>query len=297
MIFCDEARESLGKSTYFKEQNNLIFFFFFLIGALIPILVNKLISIYFPDHINSHCHAPLTEEEQNLLQNNVENDHTVEVYGTFKDNSLDINTPPNYVGAVNYDDVESSATSDMECTNLKKSLDNEKDKNKEFFNVGLTTAISISLHKLPEGFLLFTTTTLYPSNSHLTFILFVALALHNLAEGVAIAVPMYLATKNMWKTFIVTLILGGLSQPLGGLIGYFLVIIGKWSATEQMNDIFGPTFSVVCGMMLWIVFDGMLPIAYESKGVCSKRILTFGLFSGVAIMILVEALITLATEG
>ena len=50
-----------------------------------------------------------------------------------------------------------------------------------------------------------------------------AVALHNIPEGIAVAVPIYFATGNRRKAFFYSL-LSGLSEPLGAVIGYFLLM-------------------------------------------------------------------------
>ncbi|KAJ3219588.1 hypothetical protein HK099_004648 [Clydaea vesicula] len=244
-----------------------------------------------------HCQSQsvfITNEEQHLLETN--NVNFAEVTSTFEYNSLDIGAISSSQSKQTLHIADDEATTSNHYQRKILERENNTKKTIEYFNVGLATAISISLHKLLEGFLVLTISTFYPSDSHFSFILFVALAVHNFAEGVAISVPIYMASKNMWKTFLVSLLLGGLSQPLGGLLGYLAIILGNWKTTGIMDDIFGITLSIICGMMLWIVFDGMLPIAQENRGIYSKRILSTGLFSGVAVMILTETLIIIATK-
>ena len=84
----------------------------------------------------------------------------------------------------------------------------------------------------------------------------IAIAIHNIPEGVAVSAPLYYATKSRAKAFWFSL-LSGLSEPVGALIGYFL--LRRW-----FNDItFGIVFAAVAGIMVYISLDELLPTAEE----------------------------------
>lgn len=84
------------------------------------------------------------------------------------------------------------------------------------------------------------------ASSALGFSVVTAMSLHNLTEGFMIALPLYYATRSRATSFFYAAAMGGLSQPLGALIGLFLIRnISK--AKEDM--MFGVIFGVVSGMM------------------------------------------------
>ncbi|CAG8463776.1 10000_t:CDS:2 [Diversispora eburnea] len=116
---------------------------------------------------------------------------------------------------------------------------------KQLMRIGIQTALAISIHKFPEGLITFVTSKVSPS---MGFALFFAIALHNISEGFAIALPLYIATRSRMKSFLYTTLLGGLSQPLGALIGWFFL---KKSSNEcwDHNFVYGALFGFVSGLM------------------------------------------------
>jgi zinc transporter, ZIP family len=118
------------------------------------------------------------------------------------------------------------------------------------FTIGLQTALAISVHKIPEGFLTFATTH---HDTRVGFNVFVALAVHNFAEGFSIAFPLYLAFKKRWLALLIGATLGGLSQPLGGLIAWTLF---KQKINEELaNKVFGWLIGGTSGFMTVIGFQ------------------------------------------
>ncbi|KAJ1544704.1 hypothetical protein HK096_007241 [Nowakowskiella sp. JEL0078] len=118
-------------------------------------------------------------------------------------------------------------------------------------SVGVATALSfmvaskltfekVSLHKLPEGFILFAS-ALYPRNrpgheppelrgAHsdespsVGLLLFFALAIHNFVEGCAIILPIYLSDPSRkLRAFLIASTLGGLTQPLGAILAWIFI--------------------------------------------------------------------------
>ncbi|CAG8602020.1 13541_t:CDS:2 [Dentiscutata erythropus] len=152
---------------------------------------------------------------------------------------------------------------------------NPKDQDqKQLMRIGIQTALAISIHKFPEGLITFVTSKVSPS---MGFALFFAIALHNISEGFAIALPLYIATRSRMKSFLYTTLLGGLSQPLGALIGWFFL---KKSSNEcwDHNFVYGALFGF-----------GMLPQAIKNDRSNGNLVSTF-FFLGVIIMGLSSAL-------
>lgn len=83
--------------------------------------------------------------------------------------------------------------------------------------IGFQTAIAISLHKIPEGFITFMANH---RDASLGFSIFLALGIHNVIEGFTIAFPLYLAWQSRTKAILTAVVLGGLSQPLGAIAAY-----------------------------------------------------------------------------
>ena len=118
---------------------------------------------------------------------------------------------------------------------------------------GLMTAVAIAIHNFPEGIAAFISAANKPS---LGIPVAIAIAIHNIPEGIAVSVPVYCATGSRKKAFNMSL-LSGLSEPLGALVAFFLLM-------PFMNDmIFGILFAAVAGIMVFISFDELLPSARE----------------------------------
>merc|ERR1711998_353337 len=91
----------------------------------------------------------------------------------------------------------------------------------------------------------------------------VAIAIHNVPEGLCVAMPIYYATGNKRKAFFWSL-LSGVTEPIGGIAGY--------AALQPVftDLVFGVVFSMVGGMMVFIVCHELLPAAQRSMADTNK---------------------------
>lgn len=80
----------------------------------------------------------------------------------------------------------------------------------------------------------------------------IAMSIHNLTEGFMIALPLYYATRSRSSAFSYAALMGGLSQPLGALIG--LLLVENISQTKE-DLMFGIVFGCVSGMMSLITIQ------------------------------------------
>ncbi|EEB06920.1 vacuolar membrane zinc transporter [Schizosaccharomyces japonicus yFS275] len=130
------------------------------------------------------------------------------------------------------------------------------DHEKSMFTVGLQTAIAISLHKLPEGFIIFMT-----SSSDAGMLVFLAMSVHNLFEGFTIAYPLYLAWHSRFRSFLVGSALTTTSMPLGALLA-FLVLHTQHGLSESFfSCMYGCIFAATAGMMIILSLRIVLPQA------------------------------------
>jgi zinc transporter, ZIP family len=145
-------------------------------------------------------------------------------------------------------------------------------KNKQkLMRMGILTALAIGIHNFPEGLATFMGALKDPS---LGVTIAVAIAIHNIPEGIAVSVPVYYATDNRKKAFTLSF-LSGLAEPVGALVGYFLII-------QFFNDlIFGVVFASVAGIMVFISIDELLPAAREFG---EHHLSIYGLITGMIIM-------------
>lgn len=118
---------------------------------------------------------------------------------------------------------------------------------------GLMTAVAICIHNFPEGMATFLAST---HNLTLGISVAVAIAIHNIPEGIAVALPIYHATGKKRYAMLYAA-LSGISEPIGAVIGMFLIQL-------FMPEIMvGVSMAAVAGIMIYISFDTLLPLAKE----------------------------------
>jgi ZIP family zinc transporter len=143
--------------------------------------------------------------------------------------------------------------------------------NNRLLRMGMFSALAIAIHNFPEGLATFMGAMSDPT---LGISIAVAIAIHNIPEGIAVSVPIYYSTKNRKKAFWLSF-LSGLAEPVGAIIGYFIL-------RNLFNDFtFGVIFAGVAGIMVYISLDELLPTAEEYG---EHHIAIGGLIAGMAIM-------------
>ncbi|ORZ16511.1 Zinc/iron permease [Absidia repens] len=166
---------------------------------------------------------------------------------------------------IDTDDMHHNSISSISSSSSSNSEDDPDDhmdleNNKEYFwSIGIQTAIAICVHKFPEGLVMFISSQ---ASSSLGLSVAAAMSIHNLTEGVMMALPIYYATGSSTNAFLYASFMGGLSQPLGALIG----LLAFRSTTKYQEDVlFGITFGIISGMMCFITIQGMLPQAIQAN--------------------------------
>ena len=104
----------------------------------------------------------------------------------------------------------------------------------------------------------------------------VAVALHNIPEGIAVSVPILYSTGSRKKAFAYSF-LSGLSEPVGALIG-FLVLMPFLTP-----DILSMTLAFVAGIMIYISLDEN---PADGAQVWQEHLVVIGVVAGMAIMAL-----------
>ncbi|HHY87620.1 MAG TPA: zinc transporter ZupT [Chloroflexi bacterium] len=137
--------------------------------------------------------------------------------------------------------------------------------------MGLFSALAIAIHNFPEGLATFTSAVQDPA---LGISIAMAIAIHNIPEGIAVSVPIYFATGSRRRAFSLSF-LSGISEPLGALVGYLLLM-------RFFNEaMFGLVFAGVAGIMVYISLDELLPTA-EKYG--EHHLAIYGVIAGMAVM-------------
>ena len=133
------------------------------------------------------------------------------------------------------------------------------------------TALAITIHNFPEGFATFVSTL---DNFVFGASIAIAVAIHNIPEGLAVSLPIYHATGNKKQALKLTL-LSGLAEPLGAIVGYFVLapLLGDYTLAIG--------FGIIAGIMVFIAIDSLLPVSkLSTKGHES----VIGVIFGMAIM-------------
>jgi ZIP family zinc transporter len=138
--------------------------------------------------------------------------------------------------------------------------------------MGLMTAVAIAIHNFPEGLATFLATV---EDTSLGASLGVAIAIHNIPEGLCVAMPIYYATGSKYRAFLWS-VLSGITEPIGGIVGF--------AALQPVFTplVFGIVFSMVGGMMVFIVCHELLPAAHHYMGDGNKT--TAWLITGMIVM-------------
>ncbi len=118
---------------------------------------------------------------------------------------------------------------------------------------GVLTALAIGIHNLPEGLATFAAAL---SDTRVGIFITIAIAIHNIPEGIAVSVPIFYATGNRNKAFVYSF-LSGVSEPIGALIGYLVLMPFLKPA------VLAGTLAFVAGIMIYISLDELLPMAHR----------------------------------
>ena len=149
--------------------------------------------------------------------------------------------------------------------------------NDRLLRSGLLFALAVGIHNFPEGMAVFMASLADPGTG---ISIAIAIAIHNIPEGITVSVPIYHATGSRKKAFFWSMI-SGLAEPLGALAAW--LIFAPFLSTTLLMLI----FAAVAGIMVFISFDELLPLAEEYG---EHHISIFGIISGMLIMALSLAL-------
>ena len=139
---------------------------------------------------------------------------------------------------------------------------------------GIFIAIGIAIHNFPEGMVTFASAA--TGDVSLGILIAVAIAVHNIPEGIAVSVPIFYATGSRRRAFIYSF-LSGVAEPVGALIGYALLMPFLTPA------VLSTTLAVVAGIMVYISFDEILPMAHRYG---RSHLVILGVIVGMGIMAL-----------
>ena len=134
-------------------------------------------------------------------------------------------------------------------------------------------AIAVAVHNFPEGMAVFTSALTDPVTG---ISIALAIAIHNIPEGITVSVPIYHATGSRKKAFSYSF-LSGLAEPFGALVAWAFLL--PFLSPALMAII----FAAVAGIMVFISFDELLPLAEEYG---KHHLAIAGLVAGMLVMAL-----------
>lgn len=151
-------------------------------------------------------------------------------------------------------------------------MDSPRDKER-LVRSGKLFALAIAIHNFPEGMAVFTSALTDPVTG---ISIALAIAIHNIPEGITVSVPIYHATGSRKKAFLYSF-MSGLAEPLGALIawGFLLSFLSP--------VLLAVIFAAVAGIMVFISFDELLPLAEEYG---EHHLAIAGLVAGMLVMAL-----------
>ncbi len=153
------------------------------------------------------------------------------------------------------------------------SVQKSRGNTRHLMRMGTMTALVIGIHNFPEGLATFMSTIDNPS---IGLSVAIAIAIHNIPEGIAVSVPIFYATGNRKKAFLWSF-LSGLTEPLGALVGYLILMHFMTPALSAM------VLAGVAGIMVFISLDELLPSA-EKYG--EHHLSIYGAVCGMLVMAL-----------
>ncbi|MGE4564847.1 MAG: zinc transporter ZupT [Victivallaceae bacterium] len=138
---------------------------------------------------------------------------------------------------------------------------------------GILFALAIGIHNFPEGMATFSAALAEPVTG---ISIAIAVAIHNIPEGITVSVPIYFATGSRRKAFYWSM-LSGLAEPVGAVIAWLVLM------PFLTPSLLALTFAAVAGIMVYISFDELLPLAEEYG---RHHLVIYGLIAGMLVMAL-----------
>ena len=155
-------------------------------------------------------------------------------------------------------------------------LKNKESKN-SLYKIGLISLISITLHNIPEGIIVFISTY---KNFKIGIKTVIAIMLHNIPEGLLISIPLYYSKKSR-RNVIKKILIASISEPFGALLSYF--VLGR----EVSDVILAIILLFVSGIMISLCFN---EIQKELLKYNNKRYIIFGFELSVILVIILSLL-------
>ncbi|AOA63178.1 Zinc transporter [Komagataella phaffii CBS 7435] len=114
----------------------------------------------------------------------------------------------------------------------------------KLLSIGVQTLLAITLHKFPEGFILYSTSKVNPE---LGVAIFLSMFIHNYIEGMSMCLPLFFALDSRLKAVSIVSLVGGLAQPLGAYLGY--LYFQTHTINNRTNFVFAVLIAATSGFL------------------------------------------------
>lgn len=167
---------------------------------------------------------------------------------------------------------------DLAIPHIEPTRRKENGRTERMRRSGVLIALGVTLHNLPEGFVVAAS---YIFNPSLGLVVAVAIMLHNIPEGVASAIPLLEAGTSRLRVALVT-VMSGLAEPVGALIG--AVALSAFAP----RTVVGYSLVFAAGVMTYITADELIPVAHEYG---FKHTVSVGLLLGIIFALLLDVVL------
>jgi ZIP family zinc transporter len=167
---------------------------------------------------------------------------------------------------------------DLAIPHIEPTRRKENSSTAKMHRSGVLIAIGITLHNLPEGFVV---AAGYIFNPSLGLIIAAAIMLHNIPEGIATAIPLSEAGTKPLKIAVITF-LSGMAEPVGALVG------AAGLSFFAPRIVIGYSLVFAAGVMTYITADELIPVAHEYG---FKHTVSVGLLLGIIFALIVDAIL------
>ena len=145
-------------------------------------------------------------------------------------------------------------------------------KDRGMLNSGLTVALGMSLHNIPEGLVVSAGFVHAPS---LGIFVAIMIALHNIPEGIATITPLISAGMRKSRAFTIST-LSGLMEPIGAVLGLIILL---YAGGGGIVSGFGLAFAA--GVMTNVTIDELIPVAHSFCKPIYKHYVSGGVLTGI----------------
>jgi len=168
---------------------------------------------------------------------------------------------------------------DLTIPHIEPTRRKEDNRTERMRKSGMLIALGVTLHNLPEGFVV---AAGYIFNPSLGVVIAIAIMLHNIPEGMATAIPLTEAGTRPLRIAIITF-LSGLAEPVGALVASAVL------SAFAPRIVIGYSLFFAAGVMTYITADELIPVAHEYG---FKHTVSVGLLLGIIFALLIDMILS-----